>query len=188
MASATNERVALCTRLAMAHNRLYRAYPVLVDGTYHMDMEMHGAREFEVIKLNEERVPVRVFAHMMAHYINHGCSHLHHPFKDHPVHRAMQWNSTPPGYEGGVRLVQPHSNATHTTSDTCTPQMCYCAAPAGRRHRLRPMVRPGGPQLRRLKGHNPPPPPPPAPPTPQSVQRSRARTNVQVDVGNDLDC
>ena len=52
MASATNERVALCTRLAMAHNRLYRAYPVLVDGTYHM--EMHGGREFEVIKLNEE--------------------------------------------------------------------------------------------------------------------------------------
>ena len=102
----------------MAHNRLYRAYPVLVDGTYHMDhmdMEMHGAREFEVIKLNEERVPVRVFAHMLVHYINHGCSHLHHPFmfKDNPVHRAMQWNSNPPGYEGGVRLGQPHSNATH---------------------------------------------------------------------------
>ena len=29
---------------------LYRACPVLVDGTYHMDMEMHGGREFEVIQ------------------------------------------------------------------------------------------------------------------------------------------
>ena len=57
--------------------------------TWHM--EMHGGREFEVIKLGEGRVPVRVFAHMLVHYINHGCSHLHHPFKDNPVHRAMQW-------------------------------------------------------------------------------------------------
>ena len=107
---------------------------------------MHDGREFEVIKLNEERVPVRVFAHMLVHYINHGCSHLHHPFKDKPIHRAMQWNSNPPGYEGGVRLGQPHSNATHIwhlhASDVllrCRQLMepmplcyMYCAAPAER--------------------------------------------------------
>ena len=119
---------------------------------------MHDGREFEVIKLNEERVPVRVFAHMLVHYINHGCSHLHHPFKDNPVHRAMQWNSNPPGYEGGVRLGQPHSNATHIwhlhASDVLQP---YCAAPAGRRHLLRPMARPGDPQLRRLTAATTPP-------------------------------
>ena len=72
---------------------------------------MHDGREFEVIKLNEERVPVRVFAHMLVHYINHGCSHLHHPFKDNPVHRAMQWSSTPRVMRVAYGL--PHSNATH---------------------------------------------------------------------------
>ena len=103
---------------------LYRAYPVLVDGTYHM--EMHGGREFEVIKLGEERVPVRVFAHMLVHYINHGCSHLHHPFKDNPVHRAMQWNSNPPGYEGGVRRTA-WTRATFKSNAHLAPARLRCA-------------------------------------------------------------
>ena len=113
MTSATNGRVALCTRLAMAHNGFFAH--IRSSSTAHTTWRcgLHSGCEFEVIQLDEECVPVRVFAHMLVHYINHGCSHLHHPFKDNPVHRAMQWNSNPPGYEGGVRLGQPHSNATH---------------------------------------------------------------------------
>ena len=91
---------------------LYRTCPVLVDDTlYHM--EVHSGREFEVIQLSEERVPVRVFAHMLIHYINHGCSQLHHPFQGQPRSPRYAVELDPPGYEGGVRLVQPHSNATH---------------------------------------------------------------------------
>ena len=88
---------------------------------------MHDGREFEVIKLNEERVPVRVFAHMLVHYINHGCSHLHHPFKWTTPSTALCSGTRTPRVMRVAYGLDSHIQ-TQRTSGTCTPQMCYCAA------------------------------------------------------------